>query len=114
MNPEASLSDVLMDKDLTKVSAADLRWLAQKFLKEAHEKSFDPQKPQFYKKWFAIDPQYKLRRDLPQRCGYLLGWRVVQYLAKWHSLQEMIHWKVPQIHKNVQNALKDLSSLEAK
>lgn len=114
MNPTAGMSAVLMDKDLPNVNDNEVRELAGKFLGEADEKAFDTKKPEIYKKWFAIDPQYNVGKNLPHRCGYLLGLRVVQELAGNHSLQEMVHWKVADVHKNVVEALRKIAAADLK
>jgi hypothetical protein len=109
MNPNASLRDILMDKDLAEVSQQNIHTLAQMFIKESEEASFDMKKPEFYKKWFAIDPQFKIENGFPMRCGYLLGLKVVEKLAKKYSLNEMVHWNVKEIHANVKIALSSMS-----
>lgn len=110
INPEAPVADVLMDKDLSNVTKKQIRILAKKFISEASEKAFDPKKPEIYKKWFAIDPQFKLGRGFPQRCGYLLGLKVSEYLAKKNSLETMVHWKVAEAHQQVLLTLKEIAS----
>jgi len=114
MNPSASLSAVLMDQDLPKLTDGEIGSLAKMFLAEANEKAFDPKKPEIYKKWFAIDPQYTLGQKLPHRCGYLLGLRVAWLLGKDHPLSEMVHWKLPDIHSKVLEAIRQISSTAAK
>lgn len=109
MNPTAIPEVLLMDSSLPKVSEADIRWMAGHFLKEANEKAFDAKKPEIYKKWFAIDEQYNVRKDLPHRSGYLLGLRVVQHLAKNYELKDMVHWSVPVAHGKVIQALAEIS-----
>jgi hypothetical protein len=110
MNPAAPMASVLMDKELPNVTDDQVQVLAEMFLKNAEEKAFDDKKPEIYKKWFAIDPKYNVGKGLPARCGYLLGLRVAQELAKTHSLTEMGHWKVADIHRNVRAALMVLRS----
>jgi hypothetical protein len=110
MNPQAPLTDVLMDKDLPLVTERQIRSLAKNFLVESGEKAFDPAKPEIYKKWFAIDPQFNLGPKLPQRCGYLLGLKVSERLAKKHKLQDMVHWNVAKAHQQVLNALHEIAT----
>lgn len=111
MNPNASMSDILMDKELPKLSDQQIQLLAQMFLKQANEKAFDSKKPEIYKRWFAIDPQYNLGSQFPPRCGYLLGLKVAQHLAKSHSLNEMVHWKVKEAHENALTVLNEITGL---
>jgi uncharacterized protein YjaZ len=108
MNPNASAGQVFMDENLAKVSEADLHKLAKRFLKEANEKSFDEAKPEINLKWFSA--QYKDQpKDIPTRAGYLLGFKVAQILAQKHTLQEMVHWKADEIHKQTIAILKLLA-----
>lgn len=109
MNPNASPNAVLMDKDLPKVSRPQIRQLAKMFLKESDEAAFDMNKPEIYKKWFAVDPGFKLQGPFPARSGYLLGLKVAEDLSKNHSLHEMVHWNVDAIHSHVKIALSNLS-----
>ena len=108
MNPNAKASEVLMAEDLTKVSPNDISWLAKEFLKEAEEKAFDEKHPEIYKRWFAIGTG-SVRKDLPERSGYLLGLKVVEHLAKKNSLSEMVNWKIGTVHQEVRKALAELA-----
>lgn len=109
MNPNAPIDDILMDHDLPKVGEKEIRDLAVRFLKEANEKAFDTKNPETYKKWFAVDPQYNLGKGLPQRCGYLLGWKVAAQIAKKYPLSQMVHWRVAEAHEHVIVTLKDMT-----
>lgn len=109
MNPQASLSSILMDKKLPLVTKQQIRSLAHFFLTEANEKAFDSEKPDVYKKWFVIDPQFNLGPKLPQRCGYLLGLAVSEHLAQKNTLQAMVHWSVAEAHQQVIKALSEIA-----
>jgi hypothetical protein len=109
MNSQASLADILMDKDLPNLTKKQIQFLAKKFVSESGQKAFDPAKPEFYKKWFAIDPQYSLGPALPQRCGYLLGLKVSERLAKKNKLQDMVHWNVAEAHRQVVKTLNEIA-----
>ena len=105
MNPTASSEAILMDSSLSKLSRDDVRSLSRLFLNDVEQKAFDVSQPGIYKKWFAIDPAFKLPTHYPMRSGYFLGLNVVTELAKTHSLAEMVHWHVTEIHSNVKTAL---------
>jgi len=108
-NPSATEAIILMADDLAKLNHKDLQWLASAFLKEAEGKALDLKNPGIYTKWFGFGGE-KLRKDLPDRCGYLLGLNVVRHLTKTNGMNEMVHWKVPEVHRYVLKALKELTA----
>jgi uncharacterized protein YjaZ len=109
MNPTAPLSSVFMSNQLPRVKQKDIRWLARRFLEDAGKKSFDSKSPEVYQKWFNLGSEIRLRKDLPDRCGYLLGFYVVAHLAAGnHSVDEMVHWNAKTAESQVVDALKEL------
>lgn len=54
--------------------------------------------------WFNVGA--RIRKDLPPRTGYLLGYRVVKELAKKYSIDEMSGFDMDRLHKEVKSILK--------
>jgi hypothetical protein len=105
MNPGASLNSVFMSKKLPKVKQKDIPWLAHAFLKDLKKK----QSSAIYQKWFNEGSKFHLRKNLPDRCGYLLGFYVVAHLAAGnHSVDEMVHWDAKTAEIQVVEALKEI------
>jgi hypothetical protein len=101
-------ADLLLDEKLGKVTDADFRWLAAKFLEMKAAKTLNPTPSDAFKRWFSAGVP-KLREGLPNRCGYLLGLRVVRELARRHDLEEMIHWTPAEIESRIGPALRSLA-----
>jgi uncharacterized protein YjaZ len=105
MNPSASLNSVFMSAKLPKVKQKDIPWLAQAFLKDLHKDSIQ----EIYQKWFNEGSKIRPRKNLPDRCGYLLGFYVVAHLAAGnYSVDEMVHWDAKTAESQVTEALKEL------
>lgn len=103
MNPSKSDDKVFMSKELPKVSQKDIRWLAREFLKNADGKLYDETQLEIYQNWFKHGKQ--LRKDIPTRAGYLLGYHVAKELGKKHSSYEMAGWDLDKMHKEVKATL---------
>jgi hypothetical protein len=113
LNPDAPSEDILMQRDLASLDAANtdgsrlIRALSWEYLKLAD------------RKLGQTDPSYRRRRawfgsssvhsELPQRIGYLLGFRVARHLATYYSLDEMISWSPEEAHIHIKDVLVDLS-----
>ncbi len=108
LNPSAPASQILMSEDLPRVSAADVRWLAKEFLKQANEKAFDEKSPEIYKRWFAVGVE-PVRIGIPERTGYLLGLKVAEHLGKSNALAAMVSWDIERVHHEVTKALAELT-----
>lgn len=107
MNPSKGDDKVFMSKDLPKVPQKDIRWMAEDFLKNADAKSYDEKHPEIYQNWFNFGKQ--IRKDIPTRAGYLLGYHVVKELGKKYSSYEMAGWDLDKMHKEVKSTLAQLS-----
>jgi len=107
MNPLKGDDKIFMSRELTRVSQEDIRWLAREFLKNADAKSFDEAKPEIYQNWFTYGRQ--VRRDIPTRAGYLLGYHVASELGKHHSSYEMAGWDLDRIHTKVKETLASMA-----
>lgn len=59
--------------------------------------------PEIYQNWFNYGNQ--IRKDIPARAGYLLGYRVARELGKKHSSYEMAGWDLEKIHQKVKITL---------
>jgi hypothetical protein len=105
MNPQASPSDVFMDKALGSIEEKHIRELAQMYLIFVNTRLEDNENES--KKWFSGGT--KLNDRFPPRMGYWLGYHVAKCLHKKHSLLEMSKWRPEQAHKNVVLALTALS-----
>lgn len=103
MNPTKGDDKVLMSKDLPKVPQEDIKWMAKEFLKNADAKSYDEKHPEIYQNWFNYGKQ--IRKDIPDRAGYLLGYHVVKEIGKKQSSYEMAGWDLDKIHKEVKATL---------
>lgn len=108
LSPGKSDGELLLDASLGRVPAAERRWLAIEFLKVAGEKAVDGHGSPAFNLWFSSGGP-KVRADLPSRCGYWLGLAVVRELARTHSLDEMVRWRVPEIHRHVLETLQGLA-----
>lgn len=103
MNPSKGDDKVFMSKDLPNVSQKDIKWMAKEFLKNADAKSYDEKHPEIYQNWFNYGKQ--IRKDIPTRAGYLLGYHVVKEIGKKHSSYEMAGWDLDKMHKEVKATL---------
>jgi predicted metalloprotease with PDZ domain len=110
VNAGVADGDLLLDPELRKVGKTDIKWLATKFLEQVDRKTLDPAPTEDFKSWFSTG-KLKLRADLPNRCGYLLGLYVVREVAKNHSLDEMINWRPKDIREHVVAALEKVKNL---
>ncbi|MBI2516548.1 MAG: hypothetical protein HYV95_06490 [Opitutae bacterium] len=108
LNPDKPDGELLMDASLGRVAASERRWLAAEFLKVAGGKAVDEHGSLAFNQWFSAG-ESKVRADLPSRCGYWLGLAVARELAKTHPLDEMVRWRVPEIHRHMLEALQELA-----
>jgi uncharacterized protein YjaZ len=106
MNPTASLDDILMDKDLSKLSLEDEKYLAKIFLTIANDRAYNEEHPENHRKWFGSKTE-KLRADLPNRVGYYLGLKVVDKLEKRYPLLEICSWHPSVAHEHILEELKN-------
>lgn len=106
MNPDKAFDKIMMDADLANLTSKDIRWLAKEFLKIADNKDNDIQNPQIFRRWFTYG--YQVRKNLPSRAGYLLGYKVVERMSQKHSPQEMSGWTAGQVHAEVKRVLRSL------
>lgn len=100
MNPTASLDEILMDKELSKLNLEDERYLGKAFLTIADKKAYDETHPEIHRKWFGYKRE-KLRADLPDRTGYYLGLKIVEKLEQRYSLLEMSSWHPSIAHEYI-------------
>lgn len=107
LNPTQTDDILLMSDDLAKISVADMMWLAKRFLEQANEKAFDERKPDIYRNWFSRTG--KIRNDLPTRCGYALGLKVMRKLVTTNKIEDMLTWNFNTIHSKVIEALKPIA-----
>lgn len=106
MNPTATLDDILMDKELSKLTSEDEKYLAKEFLVIADDKAYNEAHPENHRKWFGYKRE-KLRADLPDRTGYYLGLKIVEKLEKRYSLLEMSSWHPSVAHERISEELKN-------
>ncbi len=102
LNPGLNVEYILSDKNLANISRKDIGWLIQKFIQDAENSSRDVKM-----KWFYIGGK-KLRKDLPYRCGYLLGLIVMRELAKSNNLNKILNTKHIYVHERVITTLENL------
>jgi len=106
MNPTASLEEILMDIDLSKLNLEDERYLGQVFLTIANDRAYNEEHTENHRKWFGSKTE-KLRADLPNRTGYYLGLKVVERLEKRYSLLEICSWSPSFAHEHILEELKN-------
>lgn len=107
-NETATDGDLLADVSLGKVPKEEIPQLARLFLQDAHIKAIDRDHPDAYRKWFSIGSA-RVRPDLPNRCGYLLGLHVARFIAENESLEEMARWEPPEADRRVLAALRAIA-----
>ena len=96
-----------MSQELAKLTNSELKLLANLFLDQINERSFDPKKPHIYQSWFNVGKS--IHTDIPDRSGYFLGFHVVKLIAQEYELQEMVRWDIEKIHSTVMNTLNKMS-----
>jgi hypothetical protein len=106
LNPTASSSDILMDKKLADLPASNISSLAKEFLKVSDEIIPDGKISTSYKNWFMMT--YSFDSRFPSRCGYLLGYKVVEQLRKLYTLEEMTHWNPNHAHEMIKKTLREI------
>ena len=107
MNPNKSLEKILMSAELTEVSQKDIRWMARQFYKISDAKTIGGKQLDLAQRWFRFGKTP--RKGIPTRAGYLLGFEVVQEIAKKHSLQDMTSWNALRAHQEVKAMLGTLA-----
>lgn len=105
LNPTAKRYDIFMDPYLAAVAPKEMPWIATRFLTDMNRDG-DPR--DLHATWFALFAPHSLRKDLPSRCGYLLGYEVVRLLAQTYSVGEMTDWSADEINEHVRGALQTL------
>jgi hypothetical protein len=110
LNPTATDGQLLLDPTLENVSKSDLAWLAARFEEQAGERVLLSGRTDTFKLWFSVGPK-RIRDDLPNRCGYLLGLHVARLLARDHELRAMIDWPPTTAREKVLATLTRISSV---
>jgi Predicted Zn-dependent protease (DUF2268) len=103
LNPQASLGEVLISPDLAARGPTLIGRLA------AALRDNDAPDPPLYAEYFEGGSAKARAAGIPQRSGYYVGYRVVQLLAKRHSLFRLAHLKGPALHREIDRALEDLA-----
>ena len=104
LNPTLNDGDILSNQPLANISKKNIAWLIQEFIKDAQNSSNEVKV-----KWFYIGSQ-KVRKDLPYRCGYLLGLYVIRELHKNYNLNKITNIQYKDAHELVINTLENLLS----
>ena len=100
--PQTSLEDLLSAPELTGLSAAEEARLARELLGKLERK--DGARREFFD--WAPEP---ITPGMPNRSGYLVGYRVAQRLGKNHSLEALTRMGRPELEPLVRAALQDMA-----
>jgi hypothetical protein len=107
LNPSAPREKILLSAKLVQVPPAELPRLAAVYLEHIEEPALNPRDPSLYKTWFTSGTPGPLP-GLPPRCGYLLGLELVRHLSQTHPPIEMAGWRLPEIHRQVIQGLREM------
>ncbi|MFL5350536.1 MAG: hypothetical protein ACJ8AT_37675 [Hyalangium sp.] len=100
--PQTSLEDLLASEELASLPAAEEARLAREILGKLDRK--DVARREFFD--WAPEP---ITPGMPNRSGYLLGYRVAQRLGKTHSLEALTRMGRPELEPLVRAALQDMA-----
>ena len=104
LNPSKKDGELLFEPELAQIPASKIPELARSFLRVAGKSATGDD----YGTWFNLGAA-KLDKDLPNRCGYLLGLNLVRRVAGFHSLPEMVSWGPLQVHRMVVAQLSEMA-----
>ncbi|WP_413574566.1 hypothetical protein ACLVWU_10080 [Bdellovibrio sp. HCB290] len=103
MNPQASLSDLLMDAKLGDYCEAHGESLFQKYSPLANKKISSKETQKIYGEWFLVGGQ---KGDTPARAGYCVGLLLARRASQKYSLNEMVNWSFEDISLKIAPFLK--------
>lgn len=102
--PQARLEDVLLSSQLATLPSSDEARLAREVLARLSRTDNAGRGPFFNYAQSPIEP------GIPPRAGYLMGYRVAQWLGRTRSLQELNALRRPELEPLVRQALEGLGA----
>ena len=105
LTPKASAADALMvPRDLAERAEPLTPRMAGELLR-----GLDGMDEDLFRTYFSYDPRRE-QRGIPPRAGYYVGYVVARRLAARHTLYELAHLKGEELHREIEQTLRELAA----